>query len=279
MRESSKRIESRKFISDSNYHSSSSSLFFINHRRSFQYIREIHGTSETSRNRDCHVSEYAISRVKFCERTFGRSRGAIFVARRQCVVTINAGARRNEMWRHDMASAGERAARRRYRRWAHSLVDPIGRRGNPRPCAVCAHRREPARIPPTLPSRRYPFRAAPWVPIFLPLSLLSTLSALRFSPIFRFLFPSTHAARAACRADNTHTNAPTRSQTHPHAHIAHKFSGGDLFIPISVQRWVSSQQISPQCYSFSLSLSLFRCAKIVGAYSLHAHSHALYRYV
>lgn len=109
-------------------------------------------------------------------------------ARRQYVVTINAGARRNEIWRHDMASAGERAARRWYRRWAHSLVDPIGRRGNPRPCAVCAHRRARESLQPSPPT----FTPFARVSIFLPLSLLSSLSVLHSSPIFRFLFPSTY---------------------------------------------------------------------------------------
>jgi len=39
------------------------------------------------------TSYIRIARIKFCE----RSRETILVARRQCIVTINAGACRNEM--------------------------------------------------------------------------------------------------------------------------------------------------------------------------------------
>jgi len=64
-----------------------------------------------------------------------------------------------------------------YRRWAHSLVDPIGRRGNPRPCAVCTRRRarEPSLSP--QPSPPLPFRNFA--------SLLSS-SPFHQSPLYSF---------------------------------------------------------------------------------------------
>lgn len=103
-----------------------------------------------------------------------------------------------------------------YRRWAHSLVDPIGRRGNPRPCAVCAHRRARESLQPSPPT-------------FTPFAQLReslSFSPFRYSPLYPFFlsylsFPLPFYIRCSGNV----IVLITRAWTHPHmyAHV-YRFS-------------------------------------------------------
>jgi len=146
---------------------------------------------------------------------------------------------------------------RRYRRWAHSLVDPIGRRGNPRPCAVCAHRRAANPPNPLLPPSPLSRDSAS-------LYLSPPFAALLFirSPFLSYLpFPFPFYARAAPCADNT--------RTHPHA-----YSQVETCLHLYLCNDECLRDRSPP--GVTLSRSSFLLTKI-GRYLLHARHRALYR--
>lgn len=141
------------------------------------------------------------------------------------------------------------------RRWAHSLVDPIGQRGNPRPC-VRAHRESPPPDP-----YLYLFRDSTRVSIFLSLSPRFPLY-LRFTPTHArassvYLFLATRRQEHRRAADNAAHTQVHRACLHLHLYLHDD----------------ECMRVSVVCRDTSLPVLLSLVApKLLAAYSLAAHT-------